>query len=224
MNELLLQLKDVSYRVKSGQDELSILNNINLSLKPGQTIAITGASGSGKTSLLSIMAGLLHASSGEVYFNNQRIDDLSESERARVRAHHIGFIFQSFELLPNLTAIENVMLPLEIHHKDHAYESSLKGLEALGLKARAHHYPQQLSGGEMQRVAIARAFITSPRLIFADEPTGNLDKKTANIVIDNLFSLNEKNHTALVLVTHDEALAKLCEKQYPLSEGQLLCA
>ncbi|KTD11345.1 putative ABC transport system ATP-binding protein [Legionella jamestowniensis DSM 19215] len=209
--------------VKSGVFDLHILKDISFAVKGGITIAITGASGSGKTSLLNIMAGLELPTTGKVFYGKQDITTLSEDERAKLRARRVGFIFQSFQLLPNLTALENVMLPLEINHYEKPFESANEWINKVGLEGRTNHYPLQLSGGEQQRVAIARAFAIKPEILFADEPTGNLDKKTGQTVINLLFTLNEQHKTTLVIVTHDETLAARCQFQWRLDGGKLLC-
>lgn len=219
----IIKLNHVDYTVKSGEHALSILKNINLEINAGVTIAITGASGSGKTSLLNLMAGLELPSAGQIFYNNQDITLLDEDQRAQLRARQIGFIFQSFQLLPNLTALENVMLPLEIMRHTNPLPTAENWLEKVGLYDRSNHYPLQLSGGEQQRVAIARAFAISPTLLFADEPTGNLDKQTGKTITDLLFSLNEDHQTTLVIVTHDESLAKRCQLHWPLVDGALQC-
>lgn len=219
----MIKLHNVNYSVKSADQSLAILTNINLEIKEGMTIAITGASGSGKTSLLNLMAGLELPTSGQIFYDTQDISQLNEDQRAQLRARRIGFIFQSFQLLPNLTALENVVLPLEIIGQEQALEQARTWLEHVGLGHRIHHYPLQLSGGEQQRVAIARAFATSPSILFADEPTGNLDNKTGKTIADLLFSLNEKHQTTLVIVTHDDSLAQRCQVHWPLVDGALAC-
>ncbi|WED44048.1 ABC transporter ATP-binding protein [Legionella cardiaca] len=224
MNHLdVIRLNKINFIVKSGSFDLTILQDISFAIKKGATIAITGASGSGKTSLLNIMAGLDIPSSGEVFYGEQEISHLTEDERAKLRARRVGFIFQSFQLLPNLTALENVMLPLEINHYDDAFTQANHWIDKVGLKDRLHHYPLQLSGGEQQRVAIARAFAIEPDILFADEPTGNLDKKTGHTVADLLFDLNTQHKTTLVIVTHDEVLAQRCQLHWRLDDGKLLC-
>jgi putative ABC transport system ATP-binding protein len=222
MNSFLLT-KHLSKQVESGDSKIHILRDVNLNIKPGESVAILGASGSGKTTLLSIMAGLDLPTSGEIYFENQPLHTMSEEQRARLRAKEVGFIFQSFQLLPTLTAVENVMLPLEIQYvpQKQAREEASEWLARVGLGARLHHYPKRLSGGEQQRVAIARAFVNQRKIIFADEMTGNLDTQTGRLVTDILFSLNQEFHTTLVLVTHDENLSARCERRFILSEGML---
>lgn len=219
----VITLHNVNYIVKSGDQDLSILTNINLEIKEGVTIAITGASGSGKTSLLNLMAGLELPTSGQIFYDTQDISLLNEDQRAQLRSRRIGFIFQSFQLLPNLTALENVVLPLEIMKQEYPLEIAKTWLEKVGLGHRAHHYPLQLSGGEQQRVAIARAFAISPSVLFADEPTGNLDKQTGQTIADLLFALNSDHQTTLVVVTHDDSLAKRCQLHWPLVDGSLVC-
>lgn len=184
-----ITLKDLNYQVQSGNEQLVILNDINLRINSGMTIAITGVSGSGKTSLLNIMAGLELPSSGNVFYDNIDITQLDEDSRASLRAERIGFIFQSFQLLPNFTALENIMLPLEISNRANAMAIALQWLEQVGLSRRAQHFPSQLSGGEQQRIAIARAFAITPSILFADEPTGNLDKKPASTLLICFLSL-----------------------------------
>jgi putative ABC transport system ATP-binding protein len=223
LREDVIRLVHVGYQVKSAQQSLLILKDINLHIKTGMSIAISGASGSGKTSLLNLMAGLELPTSGQIFYGTQDITQLDEDGRARLRARRIGFIFQSFQLLNNLTALENVLLPLEINGIDSPKALAMHWLEKVGLQQRVNHYPLQLSGGEQQRVAIARAFVISPQLLFADEPTGNLDVETGRTIADLLFELNQSQQTTLVIVTHDEALAKRCAVQLPLINGQLVC-
>lgn len=219
----IIKLQNVDYRVKSADQTIAIVTNINLEIKAGVTIAITGPSGSGKTSLLHLMAGLELPTAGHIYYDDKDITLLNEDQRAQLRSRRIGFIFQSFQLLPNLTALENVMLPLEIIDLEYPLEIARNWLDKVGLYPRAHHYPSQLSGGEQQRVAIARAFAISPLVLFADEPTGNLDKQTGKTITDLLFSLNEDHQTTLVIVTHDESLARRCQLHWPLVDGALVC-
>ncbi|KTD61222.1 ABC transporter ATP binding protein [Legionella spiritensis] len=219
----MMTLQDVYYTVQSGEQLLPILKDINLAIKSGASIAITGASGSGKSSLLHLMAGLELPTSGQIFYGEEDITLADEDRRAQLRARKIGFIFQSFQLLPNLTALENVLLPLEINQQADALTEALSWLDKVGLKQRASHYPLQLSGGEQQRVAIARAFAISPSVLFADEPTGNLDNRTGKIIADLLFDLNRLHQTTLVIVTHDEALAKRCVEHWPLIDGTVKC-
>ena len=203
---------NLSKSVQSPEGTLNILSDINLSIMESESLAIVGPSGSGKSTLLGILAGLDTPTSGDVVINNKNIVSMSEEERAKYRSKYVGFVFQSFHLLPGLTAIENVSLPLEI--KDVPNTASLANdyLEMVGLKNRARHYPQQLSGGEQQRVAVARAFACQPKILFADEPTGNLDQKTGAKLSNLLFELNKIQKTTLILVTHDMRLASSCDK------------
>lgn len=221
--DTVIALKNVNYRVTTGEINLDILQDINLEIRPGATIAITGVSGSGKTTLLNVMAGLDLPSSGQVFYQRDDISQLDEDQRAKLRANRIGFIFQSFHLLPNLTALENVMLPLEINHRTDARKTAEEWLHKVSLSARAKHYPRQLSGGEQQRIAIARAFAIEPEILFADEPTGNLDSKTGETIVELLFNLNKVHHTTLIIVTHDDHLAQQCQQHWPLVDGQLQC-
>ncbi|WP_131782017.1 ABC transporter ATP-binding protein [Legionella gresilensis] len=222
-SDAIIKLVNVNYSIPVDDGTLTILDSINLSIPAGATIAITGVSGSGKTTLLNIMAGLEKPTSGRVYYGLQEISSLNEDSRAKLRAEQIGFIFQFFHLLPNLNALENVMLPLEINRKKNPTSIALDWLTQMGLSKRAKHYPNQLSGGEQQRVAIARAFALTPAVLFADEPTGNLDKKTGQAIINLLFSLNQQYQSTLVIVTHDDTLAAHCQMHWPLIDGQLQC-
>jgi putative ABC transport system ATP-binding protein len=221
----LLNLKNVVKQVKTGSDELTILQGLDLEIKHGESLAIVGASGSGKSTLLGIMAGLDQATSGEVWLNGQALHSLDEDQRAAVRADGVGFVFQNFQLLPALTALENVRLPLEMTQKYSLKECQAlaqQWLDKVGLGHRMQHYPTQLSGGEQQRVAIARAFACQPSVLFADEPTGNLDRKTGKSIIDLLFEFNEQNQTSLVLVTHDEHLAQRCQRSIHIEDGMIV--
>ena len=211
---------NLSKSVQSPEGTLNILSDINLSIMESESLAIVGPSGSGKSTLLGILAGLDTPTSGDVVISNKNIVSMSEEERAKYRSKYVGFVFQSFHLLPGLTAIENVSLPLEI--KDVPNTASLANdyLEMVGLKNRARHYPQQLSGGEQQRVAVARAFACQPKILFADEPTGNLDQKTGAKLSNLLFELNKSQKTTLILVTHDMQLASSCDKTLNLSDGK----
>ncbi len=200
---------------------MTILNGLSLVVNPGESLAILGASGCGKSTLLGLLAGLDSASAGEIELDGQRIDNLDEDQRARVRRGAVGFVFQNFQLLPALTALENVMLPLELANEPRAREEALLLLERVGLGQRDDHYPRHLSGGEQQRVAIARAFASRPRVLFADEPTGNLDPATGERVIELLFELNAEQGTTLILVTHDSHLARRCQRRLELREGTL---
>lgn len=202
--------------------ELEILKGITLEIKSGESAAIIGASGSGKSTLLGLLAGLDEASGGTVEIDGQLLGDLDEDGRAEFRARKVGFVFQSFQLLPALTALENVMLPLELRGQADAREQASHFLERVGLGERMTHYPKQMSGGEQQRVAIARAFATRPAILFADEPTGNLDTRTGETIVALLFELNQQEGTTLVLVTHDPSLAQRCERCLRLDAGALV--
>lgn len=221
----LLDLKHVVKQVKTGGEELTILQGLDLHINQGESVAIVGASGSGKSTLLGIMAGLDQATSGEVWLNDQPLHQLDEDQRASVRADGVGFVFQNFQLLPALTALENVSLPLEMSSKNSLKQCRAlaeEWLEKVGLKHRLTHSPSQLSGGEQQRVAIARAFACQPSVLFADEPTGNLDRTTGNYIIDLLFELNQQNQTSLILVTHDEHLAQRCQRSIQIDNGRII--
>jgi putative ABC transport system ATP-binding protein len=201
---------------------LTIVKDINLSVEKGKPISLVGPSGSGKTTLLAIMAGLDLPTHGSVSLLGSNITSMNEDQRAQIRAMDVGFVFQSFHLMPRLSALDNVMLPLEIAGDKDAKEKSKEALDQVGLSGRAMHFATQLSGGEKQRVALARAIVNQPKILFADEPTGNLDQKSSNAVTDLLFSINELINTTLVLVTHDLSLAKKCEEVFELSDGSLL--
>jgi putative ABC transport system ATP-binding protein len=211
----------LSQRVTTADGTLAILSEVELAVKAGETLAITGASGSGKSTLLGLLAGLDHPSAGEIFLLGQRLNDLDEDARARLRAGRIGFVFQSFQLLPALTSLENILLPLELAGRPDARDRANHWLDRVGLAARAGHTPRQLSGGEQQRVAIARAFATDPEIVFADEPTGNLDADTGARIIDLLFELNASARTTLILVTHDDALATRCQRRLHLVAGHV---
>jgi putative ABC transport system ATP-binding protein len=201
---------------------LTILHDICFDLEAGESVAITGSSGSGKSTLLGLLAGLDLPSQGNITLMGQDLSSLDEDRRAKLRGLEVGFVFQSFQLLPHLTALENVMLPAELAGMDNAKASAMAWLERVGLGERFEHFPKTLSGGEQQRVALARAFITQPSILFADEPTGSLDEASGNRVIELLFELNQANHSTLVLVTHDPALASRCQRQLRLQGGRLL--
>ena len=207
--------------VSEGQGVLDILQDVSFSVGVGESVAIVGASGSGKSTLLGLLAGLDVPSAGQVRIRGVDLFALDEDARAALRGEAVGFVFQNFQLLPALTALENVMLPLELAGADNARETGLQWLERVGLAARCNHYPKHLSGGEQQRVALARAFAPSPQLLLADEPTGNLDAATGKAVIDLIFSLNRESRTTLILVTHDEALAARCNRVMRMHAGQL---
>ena len=209
-------------RVPLPSGQLTILEGVGFSVAAGETVAIVGASGSGKSTLLSLMAGLDTPSDGSVVLDGAPLSSLDEDGRARVRGEKVGFVFQNFQLLPSLTALENVMLPLELAGGADADGRARAILQKVGLGERLGHYPRQLSGGEQQRVALARAFVTRPGLLFADEPTGNLDKRTGEAIIELLFALNAEAGTTLVLVTHDEALAARCGRRLRLDGGRLV--
>jgi putative ABC transport system ATP-binding protein len=217
----VIQVAGLTKRVNTLEGSLTILSDINFSVKSGESVAIVGASGSGKSTLLSLLAGLDTASQGEVHLDGDALSALDEEERARVRAEKIGFVFQSFMLVQSLTALENVMLPAELAGDHDAREQAIELLDKVGLSHRLEHYPSQLSGGEQQRVAIARAFIGSPKILFADEPSANLDSKNGQLIETLLFDLNKLNGTTLVLVTHDEQLAKQCQRIIHIEGGQL---
>lgn len=216
-----LRVVHLNKQVPSGDSKITILSDVNLSVNEGESIAILGASGSGKTTLLTLLAGLDLPTSGDVYFQEHHLNKLDEEQRASIRKNNVGFIFQSFQLLPSLTALENVMLPLEINYVKHqrCKAEAMEWLNKVGLGKRLNHYPSQLSGGEQQRVAIARAFINRPKIIFSDEMTGNLDTHTGELVADILFSLNQQQQTTLLLVTHDASLAARCNTRVVLHEG-----
>lgn len=203
----MLEVKNLTKTYKSGGKELTVLHEVNFSIAAGESFAIVGPSGSGKTTLLGLCAGLDRASSGSVALNGVALDNLSEDERAAVRNQYVGFVFQNFQLIPTLTALENVMIPLELRGESGAEKRALELLEKVGLRDRHDHYPAQLSGGEQQRIAIARAFSNRPKILFADEPTGNLDADTKETIENLLFELNREAGTTLVLVTHDLELA-----------------
>ncbi|MEE9142398.1 MAG: ABC transporter ATP-binding protein [Gammaproteobacteria bacterium] len=220
-NSVVLECRDLTKEVSSPEGLLTIVNAVSFSVGKGESVAIEGPSGAGKSTLLALLAGLDVPSRGAVWLNGDEFSALDEDGRAALRASNVGFVFQSFHLIPSLTALENVMLPLELGGSGRAREESLSALELVGLSDRAAHYPRQLSGGEKQRVAIARAFVVGPSVLFADEPTGNLDTGTGEKIIDLLFDLNEKAGTTLVLVTHDRNLAERCERILHLDRGCL---
>lgn len=218
----IIVTRNLGKSVPSSEGELHILSSVDLSIKSGESVAIIGESGSGKTTLLSLLAGLDVPSSGSVSISSRDITRMNEDGRAAMRNTMIGFVFQSFQLLPGMTALENVMLPLELGGDLQAEQLARDLLERVGLSRRLQHTPRQLSGGEQQRVALARAFVTRPPILFADEPTGNLDSKTGGQVIDLLFELNQENQTTLVLVTHDASLAARCERVIRLEAGRVV--
>lgn len=220
----LLETRDISKSVSGPEGKLDILRHVSLQIMTGESFAIVGASGSGKTTLLGLLAGLDTPDSGSIILDGNALEALDEEARADLRRRLVGFVFQSFHLLPALTAEENVMLPLELEGSSDARARARDALEAVGLSARRRHYPAQLSGGEQQRVAIARAFVHRPRVLFADEPTGNLDQRTGHHICDMLFALNRDHQTTLVLVTHDATLAARCDRRIELEEGIILAA
>lgn len=221
-SQIVLSTSALTKSITNDNKELKILSPIDLEVKQGESVAIVGASGSGKTTLLSILAGLDIPSTGEVVLHDHKLHEMNEERRSAVRAQHVGFIFQSFLLVNSLTALENVMLPAELAGDSKAKDKALKLLDDVGLGERGDHFPNQLSGGEQQRVAIARAFIKQPDILFADEPTGNLDTNTGKTVEELLFKLNEQQGTTLVLVTHDNQLAKKCQRQVVMQAGKII--
>lgn len=223
MNEgLILEVDGVSKTYTSGSHSLTVLRELSFSLAEGSTCSIVGPSGSGKTTLLGLCAGLDETSSGSVRLDGRDLGPMSEDRRAAVRNELVGFVFQNFQLIPTLTALENVMVPLELRGHRGAAKQAVELLKRVGLGERLDHYPVQLSGGEQQRVALARAFINRPRILFADEPTGNLDPETSERVIEILFELNREAGTALVLVTHDYDLARLTDRIIRLKNGEMV--
>ncbi len=217
-----MQAAGLTKQVLSGDSPLTILNDVSFAVESGDSLAIVGASGSGKSTLLGLLAGLDVPSSGSVSLNGTDIFTLDEDGRARLRGELAGFVFQSFQLLPALNALENVMLPLELAGMSDARQRAEDSLQQVGLAARAHHLPKHLSGGEQQRVALARAFVTKPKILFADEPTGNLDAATGAQVIELMLELNRAQGTTLILVTHDDKLAARCKRQLRLAAGQVV--
>ena len=218
----MLNVHNLSKTYKTGNGSLTILHDINFSADAGSTLAIVGPSGSGKTTLLGLCAGLDNVSTGTIELNNIRLDSLNEDERAQVRNRFVGFIFQNFQLLPTLTALENVMVPLELRGEKNVRTRSRELLDKVGLSHRLHHYPTQLSGGEQQRVSIARAFVHQPRILFADEPTGNLDEETSEKIVQLLFDLNREAGTTLVIVTHNPDLAADTKRIIRLRGGAIV--
>lgn len=218
----ILEIRDLRKTYRSGSHELTVLHGVNLTLEEGDTCAIIGPSGSGKTTLLGLCAGLDDASSGSVKLGGQALEGLDQDARAALRNQLVGFVFQSFQLIPTLTALENVLVPLELQGKSGREKEAEELLSQVGLSKRLEHYPLQLSGGEQQRVALARAFIHRPRILFADEPTGNLDAETSGPIVEMLLRLNRESGTALVLVTHDPALAARARKVVRMSGGTII--
>ncbi|MEM0911342.1 MAG: ABC transporter ATP-binding protein [Pseudomonadota bacterium] len=217
----MIETTSLIKKVNTSEGSLQILQPISFSVNAGQTVAIIGASGSGKSTLLGLLAGLDEVSGGEIFLDGQPLHDMDEEARARLRGEKVGFIFQSFMLVQSLTALENIMLPAEIAGLSDPKGRAEKIIAQVGLEHRAHHFPNQLSGGEQQRVAIARAFITEPKILFADEPTGNLDSANSQKVEDLLFSMNADLKTTLILVTHDDELASRCQRQLRMHAGEL---
>ena len=223
MKDSILEVKNITKEVNSPEGILTIIKGINLSIASGDVASIVGPSGSGKTTLLAIMAGLDLPTNGSVQLLGSEITSLDEDKRSQIRGKDVGFVFQSFHLLPRLSALDNVMLPLEISGSENAQEKANDALARVGLEKRVQHFPNQLSGGEKQRVAIARAMVNNPKILFADEPTGNLDKSSSIAVSELLFSVNQSMDTTLVIVTHDLTLADQCNTLHELAEGELIC-
>ena len=219
-NSVVLQTWALGKKVSSPEGLLTILDDISIEIRAGEAVALIGPSGAGKTTLLALLAGLDRPTTGRVRLCGEDLTAMDEDGRARVRGRHVGFVFQSFHLVPSLTALENVMLPLELAGDKAAAAKAKEALTSVGLAARTTHYPKQLSGGEKQRVAIARAFVTRPEVLFADEPTGNLDTVSGERVVDLLFDLNRQSRTTLVLVTHDRQLADRCDRIVELDAGK----
>ena len=218
MSENIIQINNMN----KWFGDFQVLKDINLEVKPKEKIVVCGPSGSGKSTLLGLLAGLDDASGGEIFLNQHPLHLLNEEQRSEVRKENVGFVFQSFELLPGLTALENVMLPSELNSRNNAQELAQYYLKRVGLEERLNHYPRQLSGGEQQRVAIARAFACESKILFADEPTGNLDPKTSDTICNLLFEVNSESDNALVIVTHDSELAMKCNKQIKLDQGKII--
>jgi putative ABC transport system ATP-binding protein len=222
IRDSVLKAENLTKRVSSPEGSLTIVHDVSFDIASGESVAIVGASGAGKSTLLALLAGLDLPTSGRVLLEGQDLAKLDEDGRARLRAQRVGFVFQSFHLIPALTALENVMLPLELSGNSEARRSAIDSLGRVGLSARTGHYPRQLSGGEQQRVALARAFVTQPAVLFADEPTGNLDTVTGGRVGELLFELNASSHTTLILVTHDSGLSARCARTIRMEAGRLV--
>ncbi|NIY81936.1 ABC transporter ATP-binding protein [Vibrio hepatarius] len=221
MQTSVIKANSLSKVVSTNQEQLTILDGINLDIKTGESVAIVGSSGAGKSTLMTLLAGLDTPTTGSIELLDQDITALDDEARAAIRSEFVGFVFQSFLLIPSLSALENVTLPCLLKGEDEDVERAKQLLSSVGLEHRMHHSPAQLSGGEQQRVALARAFMIQPKVLFADEPTGNLDQQTAEKVIELLFELNKQHGTTLVLVTHDMTLAELCERRIRMHAGQL---
>ena len=222
MTEFILKAEAVTKRVKTAEHDLTILKDVSFAINTGQSLAIIGPSGAGKSTLLGLLAGLDTPSEGRIWIGENDITEMDEEGRAAVRADMVGFVFQTFQLLSSLTALENVSLPMELAGDKQARERATEFLQKVGLAERLSHYPKQLSGGEQQRVAIARAFACQPKILFADEPTGNLDQGTGLKVSDLLFDLNEQSDTTLILVTHEQRLAQRCQQTIKIDDGRLV--
>ncbi|MCB5161923.1 ABC transporter ATP-binding protein [Marinomonas algarum] len=216
-----IKVANLTHTVTSNTGDLTILKGINMEILESESVAIVGSSGSGKSTLLGLLAGLDVNTSGDIHLYDEHFSSQTEETRALIRGQYVGFVFQSFHLLPSLQAIENVMLPAELKGDKQARQKAEVLLEKVGLSHRLTHYPNQLSGGEQQRVAIARAFASNPKILFADEPTGNLDEENGKLIVELLFDLNRSQGTTLVMVTHDNGLAKMCDRQLVMSSGQL---
>ncbi len=217
----MIQLKQVTKTVRSGTDDLTILDGVTFEIPDGQFVAVTGASGSGKSTLLGLIAGLDAPSSGTIWIDDEEVTAMGEDDLARLRSQKIGFVFQSFHLIPSLTAFENIIVPLEILGSPNAHERAAMLLDEVDLSNRGHHYPSELSGGEQQRVAIARAFANAPKILLADEPTGNLDSKNGRHIFDLMKGLHSSNRVTLMLITHDAALALEAQRQIVLTDGRV---
>ena len=220
--EFMIHLIDVSKTVTSGTEDLNILSDVSVEIPSGQFVALTGASGSGKSTMLGLIAGLDYVTNGKIFIDDAEITSMSEDALADIRSEKIGFIFQSFHLIPSLTALENILIPMEIRGRRDAKDRGNQLLNEVGLTNRGHHYPSELSGGEQQRIAIARAFANEPTILLADEPTGNLDSKNGHHILELMTGLHDKHRVTLVLVTHDESLAEKAERQIALSDGRIL--
>ena len=218
----ILEVDAMSKVYQSGSRTVTVLQDIDMTVKPGEKLAIVGPSGSGKTTLLGLCAGLDQTTTGVIRLIGQQLDTITQDERAAIRNKHVGFIFQNFQLIPTLTALENVMIPMELQGRKDARKTALELLDRVGLDHRVHHYPSQMSGGEQQRVSLARAFSNNPKILFADEPTGNLDSKTGETVENLLFRLNKERGITLIIVTHDEDLANKCERIIELVDGEVV--